>query len=145
MSHVLGLNVGRLSLVVAIAASLLFTSTAWADESPAPGDASAAATDAKAPEEAAKNPKVVQEDPGFTVGQVTYAVNNIMLFFAAVFVLFMQAGFAMLEVGFNEAKNVVNILCKNLMDLCVGILLFFVVPGPVISGAAAAVSALFAG
>ena len=56
-----------------------------------------------------------------------YALDNIMLFVCAVLVLFMQAGFAMVEVGFNAAKNAVNILYKNVMDLSVGVLLFFVV------------------
>ena len=36
----------------------------------------------------------------------------------------MQAGFAMVECGFNESKNAVNILFKNLMDLSIGVLLF---------------------
>ena len=39
----------------------------------------------------------------------------------------MQAGFAMVEAGLNSAKNTVNILAKNLMDLSVGALLFFFV------------------
>ena len=46
------------------------------------------------------------------------------MFIAAVLVLFMQAGFAMLEVGLNAAKNTVNILFKNVMDLSVGVILF---------------------
>lgn len=57
---------------------------------------------------------------------VGYAVDNIMLFICAVLVLFMQAGFAMVETGLNSAKNTVNILYKNLMDLAVGALLFFI-------------------
>ena len=36
----------------------------------------------------------------------------------------MQAGFAMVEVGLNSAKNTVNILAKNVMDLSVGVILF---------------------
>lgn len=56
-----------------------------------------------------------------------YAIDNMFLFIAAVLVLFMQAGFSMLEAGFNSAKNTVNILCKNLMDLCVGVLLFYLI------------------
>ena len=47
------------------------------------------------------------------------------MFVCAVLVLFMQAGFAMLEVGMNAAKNTINILFKNVMDLSVGVLLFF--------------------
>lgn len=58
---------------------------------------------------------------------VGYALDNVMLLVCAVLVLFMQAGFAMVEVGFNSAKNAVNILYKNVMDLSVGVLLFFVV------------------
>jgi len=56
-----------------------------------------------------------------------YAIDNIVLFIAAVLVLFMQAGFAMLEAGLNSAKNTVNILFKNFMDMCVGVLLYFAV------------------
>ena len=57
---------------------------------------------------------------------VGYALDNTVLFIAAVLVFFMQAGFAMVEAGFNSSKNAVNILFKNSMDLCVGLLLFFV-------------------
>lgn len=56
---------------------------------------------------------------------VGYALDNLTLFLCAVLVLFMQAGFAMVEAGLNSAKNTVNILAKNLMDLSVGALLFF--------------------
>ena len=59
------------------------------------------------------------------VDEVAFAVDNMMLFIAAVLVLFMQAGFAMVEAGFNSGKNTVNILFKNLMDLGVGALLYF--------------------
>ncbi len=58
---------------------------------------------------------------------VGYALDNTFLFLAAVLVFFMQAGFAMVEAGFNSSKNVVNILFKNSMDICVGVLLFFMV------------------
>ena len=58
---------------------------------------------------------------------LAFALDNITLMFCAVLVLFMQAGFAMLEAGLNPAKHTVNILCKNLLDMAVGVLLFFVV------------------
>lgn len=58
---------------------------------------------------------------------VGYALDNAMLFIAAVLVFFMQAGFAMVEAGFNAQKNAVNILFKNSMDICVGVLLFFII------------------
>lgn len=58
---------------------------------------------------------------------VGYALDNAFLFIAAVMVFFMQAGFAMVEAGFNAQKNAVNILFKNSMDICVGVLLFYVI------------------
>jgi Amt family ammonium transporter len=56
--------------------------------------------------------------------RMDYTINTLIMFVCAVLVLFMQAGFAMLEVGLNAAKNTVNILFKNVMDLSVGVLLF---------------------
>ena len=53
-----------------------------------------------------------------------YTINTLIMFLCAVLVIFMQAGFAMVEIGLNAAKNAVNILSKNVMDLCVGVLLF---------------------
>ncbi len=46
---------------------------------------------------------------------------------AAFLVFFMQAGFAMLEAGLTRAKNVLNILMKNLMDFSIGTLAFWLV------------------
>jgi Amt family ammonium transporter len=59
--------------------------------------------------------------------QTAYALDNFFLFICAVLVLFMQAGFAVLEAGLNDAKNTVNILSKNLVDLCAGVLLYYIV------------------
>ncbi len=56
--------------------------------------------------------------------QTAYTINTLIMFVCAVLVLFMQAGFAMLEMGLNSAKNTVNILFKNVMDLSIGVLLF---------------------
>ncbi len=60
-------------------------------------------------------------------GGVGYALDNAFLMLCAVLVFLMQAGFAMVESGFNSSKNAVNILFKNSMDICVGVLLFFLV------------------
>jgi Amt family ammonium transporter len=56
-----------------------------------------------------------------------FAIDNLFLFLGAVLVIFMQPGFAMVEVGFNSAKNTVNILFKNVMDLCIGVLLYYLI------------------
>ncbi|MGH8946154.1 MAG: ammonium transporter [Acidimicrobiia bacterium] len=52
--------------------------------------------------------------------QVSAAVDQVWLVTAAVLVMFMQAGFALVEVGFTRAKNAGNIIMKNLMDFSVG-------------------------
>ena len=44
----------------------------------------------------------------------------------AVLVFFMQCGFAMVETGFTRAKNAGNIIMKNLIDFCIGTVVFFV-------------------
>ena len=42
----------------------------------------------------------------------------------AILVFFMQCGFAMVETGFTRAKNAGNIIMKNLMDFCIGTIVF---------------------
>ena len=44
----------------------------------------------------------------------------------AALVFWMQAGFAMVETGFSRAKNAGNIIMKNLMDFCIGTVVFSV-------------------
>jgi Amt family ammonium transporter len=63
-----------------------------------------------------------------------YAIDNLFLFIGAVLVIFMQPGFAMVESGFNSAKNAVNILFKNVMDLCIGVLLYFMYGDAILGG-----------
>lgn len=45
----------------------------------------------------------------------------------AVLVFWMQAGFAMVEAGFTRAKNSGNIIMKNLMDFCIGTVMWFII------------------
>jgi len=66
-----------------------------------------------------------QDDGGISSNELAYAIDNMFLLIFAVLVLFMQAGFAMVEAGFNSAKNAVNIMFKNIIDLAAGVLLFW--------------------
>lgn len=45
----------------------------------------------------------------------------------AALVFWMQAGFAMVETGFTRAKNTGNIIMKNLMDFCIGTVVFILI------------------
>ncbi len=48
------------------------------------------------------------------------AMNTVWLMTAAALVFFMQAGFALLESGMSRAKNAVNVMMKNYLDVCSG-------------------------
>jgi ammonium transporter, Amt family len=61
------------------------------------------------------------------VEYLTQANANILwTLIAAILVMFMQAGFAMVESGFTRAKNVGNILMKNVFDFSAGSVIFFI-------------------
>ncbi|PKO25372.1 MAG: ammonium transporter [Betaproteobacteria bacterium HGW-Betaproteobacteria-8] len=53
------------------------------------------------------------------------AANTLWIVVAGAMVFLMQPGFAMLESGMVRAKNAVNVMMKNYMDICVGTLLFW--------------------
>lgn len=55
------------------------------------------------------------------------AVDTLWVVVAAALVFFMQAGFALLESGMSRAKNAVNVVMKNFMDVCLGSLAFWLV------------------
>jgi len=59
-----------------------------------------------------------------TIETVQTNLDNVFIMLCGVLVLFMQAGFAFLTAGLTRAKNVSNIMMKNLMDMCVAIISF---------------------
>ncbi len=67
-------------------------------------------------------PALAQE--GMTADAVQATLDNIWVLVAAVLVIFMQAGFALVEAGLTRAKSVANIMMKNLMDFAAGVLAF---------------------
>ncbi len=62
-----------------------------------------------------------------TMEDVALAVDTMWVFVAAMLVLFMQAGFAMLEVGFSRMKNVGSVVAKILANMGIGLLAFWAV------------------
>ena len=62
------------------------------------------------------------------MSEILDAVNGVVFpvwfLIGAALVFFMQGGFAMVETGFTRAKNAGNIIMKNLMDFCIGTVVF---------------------
>lgn len=71
------------------------------------------------------NPADIEATPMGSEGG--YPVNVLWTVLAGMLVFWMQAGFAVLEAGFTRAKNVINVLMKNLMDQAIGSLAFWAV------------------
>lgn len=107
-----------LPLVLVLMTTSGLASFAQADE--AVESAAAEMTEA-APAEEAAAPEFYEKK------EIDYVINTLIMFLCAVLVLFMQAGFAMVEVGFNASKNAVNIIFKNIMDLSIGVCLFMLI------------------
>ena len=53
--------------------------------------------------------------------------DNLWLVIAGALVFLMQAGFAFVEAGLTRAKNLANIMAKNLADMAIGVTMFFLV------------------
>ncbi len=74
------------------------------------------------------SPAAAQDAPEVPEGAVSQVVlDNLWVFIAGVLVFFMQAGFGLVEAGLTRAKNVANIMMKNLMDMAAGVLAFLFV------------------
>ena len=69
------------------------------------------------------------------IAELEFALNNLALLFFAVLVALMQPGFALLEAGLHNAKNVVNIFMKNIADFAVAGLAFWAVGFSIMYGA----------
>lgn len=54
-------------------------------------------------------------------------IFGVWFLIGAALVFWMQAGFAMVETGFTRAKNAGNIIMKNLMDFCIGTVVFILI------------------
>ncbi len=73
------------------------------------------------------SPASAQDAGGAAPAATQAIVDNIFVFLAGILVFFMQAGFALVEAGLTRAKNVSNIMMKNLMDGMAGVLAFALV------------------
>lgn len=71
--------------------------------------------------------KTLTENPSTPVDYVWVLICGFL-------VMFMQAGFAMVETGFCRTKNATNLMAKNLIDFVIGSLCFFVIGYVVLKG-----------
>ncbi len=63
-------------------------------------------------------------DANSVLEMITSTSFGIWFLIGAALVFFMQCGFAMVETGFTRAKSAGNIIMKNLMDFCIGSIVF---------------------
>lgn len=68
-----------------------------------------------------------QEAAPILAEDVQANLDNVFVMLSGVLVIFMQAGFALVEAGLTRAKSVANIMMKNLIDFCAGAVAFFAV------------------
>ncbi|WP_437224359.1 ammonium transporter [Planctomicrobium sp. SH661] len=109
--------------------------SAWAQEESAPPAAATTAEPAAVVEESVT--EVVETNAGSEAAApapadipadgnaLAYTINTLFMLICAALVIFMQAGFALVETGLNSAKNAVNIMFKNLIDFCIGVTFFW--------------------
>lgn len=145
----IGRSLLMLMLGLALIASFVAPTTAWAQDEPA--EPEAAETEAVAEEEPAPEPteeeaaalaeaiaaaeeagdySVEYADPDngdFSIAIVDtdkFTIDNLWVLIAGCLVFLMHLGFAMVESGLTRAKNTVNILFKNSMIICIGFLMY---------------------
>ncbi|MCD7752980.1 MAG: ammonium transporter [Clostridiales bacterium] len=66
-------------------------------------------------------------DESTILSMISEQTFGVWFLIGAALVFWMQAGFAMVETGFTRAKNAGNILMKNLMDFCIGTVMFILI------------------
>ncbi len=69
------------------------------------------------------------------LAEKSVALDTVWTLIAGMLVMFMQAGFAMVETGFTRAKNACNIMMKNLLDFTVGAVIYWAIGFGIMFGA----------
>jgi len=99
------------------AAAVVETAAAVTEAAPAATEAAAPAATEEAPAAGSAAAEVVEHDAMFLV-------NNLWIMIAGMLVFIMHLGFATLESGLTRSKNTVNILFKNTMIVCLGLITY---------------------
>ena len=61
------------------------------------------------------------------LGKIKEDMGMLWMLLSAILVFFMQAGFTLVESGMTRSKNAVNIAMKNLLDICVNSLTYWII------------------
>ena len=74
-----------------------------------------------------QNTTITQEDLDEAVTAIQTDMGMLWMLLSGILVFFMQAGFTLVESGMTRSKNAVNIAMKNLLDICVGSLTYWII------------------
>jgi len=113
-----------LTSLLCVLAFTLCAPRAWADQDEPAAAAAETVVETETLVEAAAEPEL---DLAAKLETLLAQINWFWTCVAAFLVFFMQSGFALVEAGLTRAKNVVNIMMKNLMDFAIGSILFWAV------------------
>jgi ammonium transporter, Amt family len=113
---------GALVWIIALIIANLMVGSVFAQE-----DDDAAEGEDAAPVEEVVAEEAVVDETAATLATLTANLDTVWLLVAAFLVFWMQAGFALVEAGFVRAKNVVNILMKNMFDFVIGTLVYWAI------------------
>jgi Amt family ammonium transporter len=110
-------------IVVAFAGSSLY-SYALAEKAPDPSGTSTGTATEIAP--ATPGAQITVNDVANQAGHNKVAINMMWVLITGFLVMFMQAGFAMVEAGLTRAKNVAHTMAMNFMIYPLGMIGFFI-------------------
>ncbi len=127
---------------VLLAMTLVFVTIAVAPPSRAEGDPVGDKTGTVADIPAAKPGEPTLSEVASAVGHSRIAMNIVWTLLAGFLVMFMQAGFAMVETGFTRAKNVAHTMGMNFMIYAIGITGFWICGFAFMFGGVGGISAL---
>ncbi len=119
-----GIIMKKLISILLLLGLLCVAGFAFAQEATAPAPTP---VEAAAPGPDPSGAATIKADP-------TISVTFVWVLMCAFLVMFMQAGFAMVETGFCRSKNAANLMAKNLIDFVIGSLAFFVIGYTILKG-----------
>ena len=75
------------------------------------------------------------EENAEAIGSLQTALTVVWLIICGGIVFLMHAGFSLVEIGLTRVKNTANILMKNFMTVCIGIVVYWVIGWAIMYGA----------